>query len=125
MKCTRTLNPLYDQELPLLESDAREFAKNNYLNVDLIVSGAKLARLVDVPGSEKQLKNFVKSLPEHERDALAQDDKQSPWKLPKDLYIAIIFNSLAAAIRGWDQVSLNGANLSWPRALHVPDDASL
>jgi hypothetical protein len=68
------------------------------------------------------------------------------WKHPWALYYTIILNSIAAAIQGWDQVrrrrsipppchaqtdiitpllqtGSNGANLSFPVALGIPDTA--
>ncbi|KAG5933372.1 hypothetical protein E4U60_004504 [Claviceps pazoutovae] len=43
------------------------------------------------------------------------------WKHPWPLYYTIILNSIAAAIQGWDQTGSNGANLSFPDALGIPD----
>ncbi len=36
-------------------------------------------------------------------------------------YFTIILNSIAAAIQGWDQTGSNGANLSWPTVLGIPN----
>ncbi|KAG6011655.1 hypothetical protein E4U54_007970 [Claviceps lovelessii] len=43
------------------------------------------------------------------------------WRHPWPLYYTIILNSIAAAIQGWDQTGSNGANLSFPIALGIPD----
>ncbi|CAD6447304.1 80679f28-b540-45eb-adf3-ebd6be1363b1 [Sclerotinia trifoliorum] len=43
------------------------------------------------------------------------------WKHPKQLYMTIILNSIAAAIQGWDQTGSNGANLTFGEALGIPD----
>lgn len=37
------------------------------------------------------------------------------------LYFTIILCSIAAAIQGWDQTGSNGANLSFPQDLGIPD----
>jgi len=63
-------------------------------------------------------------------DDLDEDDKRAlreevthRWKHPSQLYYTIILNSIAAAIQGWDQTGSNGANLSFPIALGIPDTA--
>ncbi|KAH8688416.1 sugar transporter [Ilyonectria robusta] len=63
-------------------------------------------------------------------DDLDEDDKRvlreevtHRWKQPWALYYTIILCSIAAAIQGWDQTGSNGANLSFPDALGIPDAA--
>ncbi|KAG6162728.1 hypothetical protein E4U22_008406 [Claviceps purpurea] len=55
-----------------------------------------------------------------EKNALRQE-RTHRWKHPWPLYYTIILNSIAAAIQGWDQTGSNGANLSFPDALGIPD----
>ncbi|KAG6062133.1 hypothetical protein E4U32_002644 [Claviceps aff. humidiphila group G2b] len=55
-----------------------------------------------------------------EKNALRQEHTHR-WKHPWALYYTIILNSIAAAIQGWDQTGSNGANLSFPDALGIPD----
>ncbi|KAK1624693.1 hypothetical protein BDP81DRAFT_106492 [Colletotrichum phormii] len=64
----------------------------------------------------------IDELDEAERDALRQEVTHR-WKHPWALYYTIILNSIAAAIQGWDQTGSNGANLSFPTALGIPDTA--
>ncbi|KAI3558852.1 hypothetical protein CABS02_00892 [Colletotrichum abscissum] len=64
----------------------------------------------------------IEELDEAERDALRQEVTHR-WKHPWALYYTIILNSIAAAIQGWDQTGSNGANLSFPTALGIPDTA--
>ncbi|KAG6040954.1 hypothetical protein E4U41_006545, partial [Claviceps citrina] len=59
-------------------------------------------------------------LDEAERAALRQEVTHR-WRHPWPLYYTIILNSIAAAIQGWDQTGSNGANLSFPVALGIPD----
>lgn len=46
------------------------------------------------------------------------------WKQPRLLYFTIILCSIGAAVQGWDQTGSNGANLSFPDALHIPTEAT-
>ncbi|KAG5963271.1 hypothetical protein E4U58_003613, partial [Claviceps cyperi] len=59
-----------------------------------------------------------------EKNAL-REERTHRWKHPWPLYYTIILNSIAAAIQGWDQqngqTGSNGANLSFPDALGIPD----
>ncbi|KAG5984132.1 hypothetical protein E4U55_005931 [Claviceps digitariae] len=59
-------------------------------------------------------------LDEADKNALRQEVTHR-WKHPWPLYYTIILNSIAAAIQGWDQTGSNGANLSFPVALGIPD----
>ncbi|KAL3956693.1 hypothetical protein ACCO45_009539 [Purpureocillium lilacinum] len=59
-----------------------------------------------------------------EADKLAlREEVTHRWKHPWALYYTIFLNSIAAAIQGWDQTGSNGANLSFPVALGIPDSA--
>jgi hypothetical protein len=59
-------------------------------------------------------------LDEAERVAL-REERTHRFKQPRILYFTIIMNSIAAAIQGWDQTGSNGANLTFGRALGIPD----
>ncbi|PKS11686.1 hypothetical protein jhhlp_001674 [Lomentospora prolificans] len=59
-------------------------------------------------------------LEEEEKEALRQEVTHR-WKHPRPLYYTILLNSIAAAIQGWDQTGSNGANLSFPIAMGIPD----
>ncbi|KAK2010015.1 hypothetical protein LZ32DRAFT_536788 [Colletotrichum eremochloae] len=64
----------------------------------------------------------IEELDESEKQAL-REEVTHRWKHPWPLYYTIILNSIAAAIQGWDQTGSNGANLSFPVALGIPDSA--
>lgn len=62
----------------------------------------------------------ISELEESEREAL-RNEVLHKWRQPRALYITVILCSVGAAVQGWDQTGSNGANLSWPDALGVPD----
>ena len=65
----------------------------------------------------------VIELDQVERAAL-RDEVLYRWRQPRALYLTVILCSVGAAVQGWDQTGSNGANLSWPVALGVPDTDS-
>lgn len=60
----------------------------------------------------------IEGLEPYELDALRKE-RSDRWHLPRAFWFTIMFNSIAAAIQGWDQTGTNGANLTWPRAFGV------
>lgn len=40
------------------------------------------------------------------------------------MYFTVILCSVGAAVQGWDQEGSNGANLSFPQALHIDDSST-
>lgn len=62
----------------------------------------------------------IPELDEQDRVALREEITRR-WKHPKQLYMTIILNSIAAAIQGWDQTGSNGANLSFPIQFGIAD----
>ncbi|KAK3048655.1 hypothetical protein LTR09_009964 [Extremus antarcticus] len=114
---TRIKNPLVGVPREALLQDVEEFARANNLNdvLPLLKKGAIAAQV--------QYAEAIQALPE-----LDEDEKQNlaeeithKWRHPAILYFTIILNSIAAAIQGWDQTGSNGANLSWPTDLGIPD----
>lgn len=99
--------------------DVEEFAQEKNLTdiLPLLRKGALVAQSPDAIDE-------IPELDEHERQNLHEEITHR-WKHPRILYFTIILNSIAAAIQGWDQEGSNGANLSWPTDLGVPDDDSL
>ena len=95
--------------------DVEDFANQKDLKdyIDLLKKGALIA----------QAPERIDTLPEFtddERQNLREEVTRR-WKHPRILYFTIILNSIAAAIQGWDQTGSNGANLSWPTDLGIPD----
>lgn len=48
-------------------------------------------------------------------------EKEHRWHQPKLLYCVIALNSIGAVVQGWDQTGSNGANLSFPQAMGIPE----
>ncbi|KAI9760165.1 MAG: hypothetical protein M1840_002716 [Geoglossum simile] len=103
-------NPLLSLSPAELERDVRSFAEANKLTGigDLLLRGARVARDPDVFRT-------VPGLTEEEGDALERERKLGFWQQPKQLKVVILMCSIAAILQGWDQASINGANLGWPK----------
>ncbi|KAI9688236.1 MAG: hypothetical protein M1822_001742 [Bathelium mastoideum] len=111
-------NPLLHRTKRQVEEDARSFHAHHDLDqvvdVDVFVRGALLAREQDDSDSCV----LVEGLTNIERRAL--DKEFTPGflhhikQLPKEFRIILATCCLAACTQGWDQQSINGANLSWP-----------
>lgn len=99
-----------------LLQNVEDFAHTTNLTdiLPLLKKGALVAQ--DPPAYEK-----VEELDDAERDAL-RNEIDHKWRQPKPLYLTVILCSIGAAVQGWDQTGSNGANLSWPVALGVPDE---
>lgn len=94
-----------------VEDFAAESQMTEY--IPLLQKGALVAQ--DPPAFES-----ITELDEPEREAL-RNEVLHKWRHPKSLYLTVILCSVGAAVQGWDQTGSNGANLSWPDALGVPD----
>ncbi|KAF2225406.1 hypothetical protein BDZ85DRAFT_279096 [Elsinoe ampelina] len=106
-------NPLIHLSPPELENAARNFAEVAGLKsiTDLLIKGAKFARNPDTWRS-------LPGLTEEEREVLEAQSKGSRFlDQPKELQVTLLACACAALIQGWDQASLNGANLRWPEDL--------
>lgn len=66
----------------------------------------------------------VSGITEAEKEAISNEVLHK-WRQPKLLYFTIILCSIGAAVQGWDQTGSNGANLSFPDALGIPNRAKL
>lgn len=99
--------------------DVEDFAREKNLTdiLPLLRKGALVAQSPDAIDE-------IPELDEHERQNLHEEITHR-WKHPKILFFTIILNSIAAAIQGWDQTGSNGANLSWPTDLGVPDSGPI
>lgn len=108
-------NPLAGVSREDLMADVDAYAAENNLNhiVPLLRKGALVAQ-------SPHMIDHIPELDDADREAL-HNEITHRWRHPKILYFTIILNSIAAAIQGWDQTGSNGANLSFPDALGIPD----
>ncbi|KAL5603952.1 hypothetical protein FOVSG1_006702 [Fusarium oxysporum f. sp. vasinfectum] len=111
-------NPLKGIPRDQLLEDVAEFQKGHGMPDDTLPILKKGALLAQSPADFES----IEELGEAEKDALRREVTHK-WHHPKALYFTIILNSIAAAIQGWDQTGSNGANLSFPDALGIPDTA--
>jgi hypothetical protein len=45
------------------------------------------------------------------------------WHQPRTLYLTIALCSVGAAVQGWDQTGVNGANVSFPQVFGIGSDS--
>lgn len=109
-------NPLAGIPKDQLLKNVKEFANANELQdiEPLLIKGALVAQ------SPSRL-DAIHELDDADREVIINEVAHK-WRQPKALYMTIFLNSVAAAIQGWDQTGSNGANISFPIALGVPDD---
>ncbi|OKL63218.1 hypothetical protein UA08_01311 [Talaromyces atroroseus] len=111
----RIKNPLADLTPQEVLRDVSEFAQTHELTdiLPVLEKGALVAR---------DPANFdtVEGLTELEAEAI-RNEVLHKWKQPIALYFTIILCSIGAAVQGWDQEGSNGANLSFPVALGIPE----
>lgn len=111
-------NPLHDLSRSQLLKNVAEFHRSKGLPEDSLPYFRKGAIVAQNPaGMESE-----EGLDDEDRTALREEVTRR-WRQPKALYLTIILNSVAAAIQGWDQTGSNGANLSFPDALGIPNTA--
>ncbi|KAL8934090.1 MAG: hypothetical protein Q9211_005413 [Gyalolechia sp. 1 TL-2023] len=111
-------NPLSHLTPDQLQKDARAFARTTGLgdHEDLIERGARLAK-------DPQYFEVIPGVTDAEKQAL-RDERTHRFRQPSALYLTIIVCSIGAAVQGWDQTGLNGANLNWPAALGLDTSQS-
>ncbi|KAF6816095.1 sugar transporter, partial [Colletotrichum sojae] len=108
-------NPLASVPEEQLLEDASQFAIQHDLvdEVEYFKKGALIAKnpndYNDIPGLTEVDKMVLRNETEHR------------WKHPRALYFTILMNSISAAVQGWDQTGLNGANLAFPQAFGISD----
>ncbi|KAL6788513.1 sugar transporter domain-containing protein [Trichoderma sp. SZMC 28012] len=110
-------NPLKGIPRDTLFANVREFQRTKGLPDDILPLLEKGALVAQNPAGFESL-----DLEEDEKQAL-REEVTHRWKHPWALYYTIGLSSIAAAIQGWDQTGSNGANLSFPTALGIPDNA--
>ncbi|PYH33516.1 galactose-proton symport [Aspergillus neoniger CBS 115656] len=109
-------NPLADLSPAQVVQDVEDFATEYQLTdiLPLLKKGALVAR-------DPEDFQAVPDMTSDEITAI-RDEKDHKWRQPKALYFTIILCSVGAAVQGWDQTGSNGANLSFPVALGIPED---
>ncbi|KAJ5674168.1 Major facilitator superfamily domain general substrate transporter [Penicillium macrosclerotiorum] len=112
-------NPLAGLSKSRVLHDVEDFA--NEYHITEILPELKKGALVARDPTEFE---SVPDLTEAEIMAL-HDEVNHKWRQPKALYFTIILCSIGAAVQGWDQTGSNGANLSFPTAFGIPEDASV
>ncbi|KAF2153459.1 hypothetical protein K461DRAFT_286153 [Myriangium duriaei CBS 260.36] len=96
-----------------LESVVKVFAKDTKLDahLDILMKGAKLAR-------NRGNFSLVPGLTAAEIDLLEEQEKSTSFlQQTKELQLTIVACAVAAVVQGWDQASINAANLRWPEDL--------
>ncbi|KAL6851776.1 sugar transporter domain-containing protein [Trichoderma novae-zelandiae] len=111
-------NPLKGIPRETLFANVREFHRAKGLPSDILPILERGALVAQNPAGFESLNE----LEEEEKRAL-REEVTHRWKQPWSLYYTIGLSSIAAAIQGWDQTGSNGANLSFPEALGIPDTA--
>ncbi|KOS17267.1 Polyol transporter 5 [Escovopsis weberi] len=111
-------NPLKDIPKQELLERVKVFQREKGLPDDITHLLQKGALVAQNPANFEN----IHELDETEKQAL-REEVTHRWKHPWPLYYTIILSSIAAAIQGWDQTGSNGANLSFPLALGIPDNA--
>ncbi|KAF2125368.1 D-xylose-proton symporter [Dothidotthia symphoricarpi CBS 119687] len=108
-------NPLVGVPKHELLADVKSFAQEHQLEhiEPLLIKGALVAQ-------SPALFEEIEELDEDDRTCIREEITHR-FKLPRTLYYTVILNSVAAAIQGWDQTGSNGANLTFGRALGIPD----
>lgn len=102
-------NPLSGIPRETLMAQVEEFARQRDLEhaLPMLKKGALLAQN---PGDYETLPELT----EDER-FIVRREHEHRWKHPLTLYLTIGLCSIGAAVQGWDQTGINGANLSFPQ----------
>ncbi|KAI4100081.1 MAG: hypothetical protein L6R37_005679 [Teloschistes peruensis] len=104
-------NPLAHLTPEQLQHDVRSFARTTGLEEyqALLEKGAWIAK-------DPRHWDAIPGVTDAEKQSL-RDERSRRFRQPLALYLTIIICSVGAAVQGWDQTGLNGANLKWPGAL--------
>ncbi|KAL3479274.1 hypothetical protein BJX99DRAFT_222811 [Aspergillus californicus] len=109
-------NPLADLTATQVLADVQDFAQEHGL-IDIISDLRKGALIARDPESFTSVPGITTDDIE-----VIQDETNHKWRQPKSLYFTIILCSIGAAVQGWDQTGSNGANLSMPDSLGIPQE---
>ncbi|EED19194.1 galactose-proton symport, putative [Talaromyces stipitatus ATCC 10500] len=108
-------NPLADLSPHHVLRDVNDFAQTHGLTdiLPVLKKGALVAR---DPANYTSVEGLT-----HEESEAIRNEVLHKWRQPWALYFTIILCSIGAAVQGWDQEGSNGANLSFPDALGIPE----
>ncbi|KAF2152420.1 hypothetical protein K461DRAFT_256293 [Myriangium duriaei CBS 260.36] len=114
-KSAKIKNPLLGISKDKLRTKIDQFAQEAELTEigDLLYKGALV-------GQKPAEFEEIHELDDTEKQAI-RDEVQRKWHQPRSMYFTVILCSIGAAVQGWDQEGSNGANLSFPQALNIPD----
>ncbi|KAL5334305.1 hypothetical protein BJX70DRAFT_405506 [Aspergillus crustosus] len=107
-------NPLADLTETQVLQDVEEFAYEHDL-VDILPDLRKGSLIARDPANYRGLPGITP-----EDITIVQNEIDYKWRQPRALYFTIILCSVGAAVQGWDQTGSNGANLSMPEQLGLP-----
>jgi MFS family permease len=105
-------NPLIGQNPAVVEAGVRAFAKWYDLE-DILPDLLTGARITMDPEAYRR----VPGLTDLQLAALGREENLGFWGQTKELRTTIFTCAIAAIVQGWDQSSINGANLQWPHDL--------
>ncbi|KAL4954501.1 hypothetical protein BDW69DRAFT_163099 [Aspergillus filifer] len=108
-------NPLADLTEAQVLRDVEEFAQEYELN-DILPDLRKGALIARDPDNFRSVAGITT-----EETEVIHNETAHKWRQPRALYFSIILCSIGAAVQGWDQTGSNGANLSMPDALGIPE----
>ncbi|KAL4795583.1 hypothetical protein BDV19DRAFT_167127 [Aspergillus venezuelensis] len=108
-------NPLADLTEAQVLRDVEEFAQEYELN-DILPDLRKGALIARDPDNFRSVAGITP-----EETEVIHNETAHKWRQPRALYFSIILCSIGAAVQGWDQTGSNGANLSMPDALGIPE----
>jgi hypothetical protein len=78
---------------------------------------ARVLKWQDATDSDEALRARVPELTDADLQTLKREGrwKDQPW----GLFLAVLINSIAAIVQGWDQSGTNGANLFWTSSMGI------
>ncbi|KAE8348847.1 hypothetical protein BDV28DRAFT_152436 [Aspergillus coremiiformis] len=108
-------NPLADLTPAQVLRDVEDFANEHQL-MDIIPHLKKGALIARDPDNFETVEGMTDA-----DITVINDETTHKWRHPWPLYFTIGLCSIGAAVQGWDQTGSNGANLSFPDALGIPE----
>ncbi|KAI9762396.1 MAG: hypothetical protein M1840_001257 [Geoglossum simile] len=116
------LNPLQHRTAEQVAEESRTFHRKNLL--DDIVHEATFVRAALAARDEHMAE--IDGITYLENTALQLERAESTFqrykRLPSNFYLMLATCCLLAITQGWDQASINGANLGWPKEFHLKVD---
>jgi hypothetical protein len=88
-----------------------------------LLKAARVLRWENATNSDEALQQQVPGLTDSDLETLKREGrwKDQPW----GLFLAILINSVAAVVQGWDQSGTNGANLFWTGSMGIATEHCL